>query len=135
MYKNAASSDWLRISTRMQCCQVKKKKEAKFQRKCPFVRLVRNFGRNTTSAFLHQNIQIEYFLVQEEKAKFFPKKNSENFLLKLPLVPTGQEFWPECNFVVLALKPAYSIFSGPKRKRKILSKKKKIQGNVVRKYS
>ena len=49
----------------------------------------------------------------------------------MPLVPTGQEFRPKCNFVVFAQKPANSIFSGPKRKRKILSKEKKIQGNVV----
>ena len=51
----------------------------------------------------------------------------------MPLVPSGQEFRPKCNFVVFAPKPVDSVFSCPKRKWKILLNEKKIQANFVRK--
>ena len=50
----------------------------------------------------------------------------------MPLVPSGQEFRPKCNFVVFAPKPVDSVFSS-KRKWKILLNEKKIQANFVRK--
>ena len=40
------------------------------------------------------------------------KKNSWKFCIKIPLVPTGQEFRPECNVTIFALKLVDSIFRG-----------------------
>ena len=111
-----------------------KRKRAKFVRIGPFDQLVKNFGRNTMSPFLLLNLLIVYLLAQEKNGKFFQKKKRfVKFCPEVPLVPTGQEFRPECNFFVFAPKPADSIFCGSKRKWKILSKGKKIRVNFVQK--
>ena len=67
------------------------------------------------SLFLHQNMQIEYLLVLEKDGKFFQKikkKNSCKICTKIPLVPIGQEFRPECNVSIFARKLVDSIFRG-----------------------
>ena len=62
-------------------------------------------------AFLLLNLLIVYLVVQEKNGKFFRKKKRfVKFCPKVPLVPNGQEFRPECNFLIFAPKPAYSIF-------------------------
>ena len=43
---------------------------------------------------------------------------------KMPFSPTGQVFWLENNVIVFAPKLVDSIFSGPRKKWKILSKGK-----------
>ena len=62
---------------------------------------------------------------------FETKKISVKFCPKVPLVPTGLEFRPECNFIVFASRPADSILCGSKRNSKILSKEKEIWVNFV----
>jgi len=37
-----------------------KSTRVRFLRKCPLVRLVKNFDRNTISVFLHENLNIAY---------------------------------------------------------------------------
>ena len=74
--------------------KIEKKKGARFLRKCPFDRLVKNFGRNTMSAFLHQSMRIAYLVVQEKKGRFILKKKKilKNFLRKC------RKFWQVKNF-------------------------------------
>ena len=64
---------------------------------------------------------------------FERKKNFDKICPKVPLVPTGLEFRPECNFVIFSPKPTDCIFCGCKRKWKILLKEKEILVNFVRK--
>ena len=104
---------------------IKKKTRAKFVRKCPFVRLVKNFGQNAMST------ADSIFSGPRKEGKILSKKKYKNFCLKVPLVPTGQGFRLECYFVVFAPKPANSIFSGPKRNWKILLNEEKIGANFV----
>ena len=46
------------------------------------------------------------------------KKNSVNFLTKIPKGLTGKEFCSECTDRIFALKLLDSIFKGPRKKRK-----------------
>ena len=48
--------------------------------------------------------------------------------MRIPLHSTGQEFWPERNVGVLALKLVHSRYNGPWYKKKILYKDKKSLG-------
>ena len=43
----------------------------------------------------------------------------------MPFCTTGQEFWPEYNINIFAPKLVERIFSGPRKKWKILQKEKK----------
>ena len=43
----------------------------------------------------------------------------------MPFCTTGQEFWPEYNINIFAPKLVDRIFSGPRKKWKILQKEKK----------
>ena len=88
------------------------------------------------SVFSHLNLLIAYLVVHVKMENSFErKKKSVKFCPKVPLVPTGQEFWPECNFAVFAPKPTDRKFSGSKRKWKILSKEKKNSGKFCTKMS
>ena len=62
--------------------------------------MIKNFDRNNLSEFLNQNMQIAYLVVKEKKGKF---------CTKMLLVPTGQEFRPECNVAIFAQKLVDSI--------------------------
>ena len=48
------------------------------------------------------------------------KKNSWKNCTRIPLIPTGQEFRPECNVTIFARKLVDSIFRGLRNKWKIL---------------
>ena len=52
------------------------------------------------------------------------------FWTRIPLGPTDQEFWPDSNVGVVALKPVDSIYRGPCNVRKILYKEKNISGKL-----
>ena len=52
------------------------------------------------------------------------KKKSSKFCTKMPLVLTGQEFWPECTVGVFEWKLVDGIYRGPRKKWKILYKEK-----------
>ena len=58
------------------------------------------------------------------------KKKKVKVSKKMPFCPTSQKFWPKYNFGIFAPKHADSIFSGPRKEGKILSKKK-IPKNFV----
>ena len=62
------------------------------------------------------------------------KKNSVKFCTKMPLVPTGQEFRPECNVAIFPWKHVGSIFSDLRNTWKILFKKiENKKGKVCKK--
>ena len=64
------------------------------------------------------------------------KKNSVNFLTKIPKGHIGKEFCSECKVGIFALKLLDSMFKGPRKKRKSIwkNKKKKTRINFVRQY-
>ena len=45
--------------------------------------------------------------------------------MKMPFCLTSQEFWPEYNVGIFTAELADRIFSGPRKKWKIISKEKK----------
>ena len=53
------------------------------------------------------------------------KKNLGKFCMKMPLGPSGQEFWTESNFCVFTWKLVDSIYRGKETNRKFLRKKPK----------
>jgi len=118
LYENAPRTDWQRILTEMQCCHfctktcrlnIQRSKEqtknskgkknkitrVKFVRKCPLVRLVKNFDRNTISVFLHGNLSIAYIKDKKKnKCKILlEKKNRLKFVRKRPLVRQANNFY------------------------------------------
>ena len=72
----------------------KKKNLFKFVPQCPQVLLAKNFDQYTISAFLHENLQIAYFEVQEIIGKTFgrAKKNQLKFVQKCPQVLLAKNF-------------------------------------------
>ena len=61
----------------------------KFVRKCPLVRLVKNFDRNTITVFLHENLYMAYIKDKQNKCKIlYKKKTSVKICTKMPLGPT-----------------------------------------------
>ena len=73
-----------------------------------------------------------------EKSYEKKKKNSYQFRTKTPLGLIDQEFWPESNMRIFALKLVDHIYRGPTNKWKILlekktKKNKKTRINFVRK--
>ena len=65
------------------------------------------------------------------------EKNSGKFCTKTLLVPTGQEFWPECNVAIFAWKLIGGKFGGLRNRLKILYiyiyKINKNSGNICMK--
>ena len=68
-----------------------------------------------------------------EKSYVIKKRKTIKFSSKMPLGPTGQEFWPEYNFCILPRKLVDSIFIGSRNKWKNLLEEKKILLNFVQK--
>ena len=63
------------------------------------------------------------------------KNNTGKICMKMPLCSTSQEFWAGYNVGIFAQKHVDSIFSGQRKKSKILLKEKIIGINFVRKCS
>ena len=62
---------------------------------------------------------------------FKKKKNSVNFVTKIPKGLTGKEFCSECTDGIFALKLLDSIFKGPRKKREIIFLKQITTVNFV----
>ena len=70
---------------------------------------------------MHEKLLVAFIEARETNGKFFKKKkkkNSINFLTKIPQGLTGKEFCSECKEGIFALKLLDSIFKGPRKKRK-----------------
>ena len=111
------------------------KKKGKVCKKMPSCPTGQEFCPEYNDGIFAPKLADSIFSGQIKKWKILSKekKNSVKFCLNVLLVPTGQEFRPECNFAVFAPKPTDRKFCGSKTKWKILLKEKKNSGKFCTK--
>ena len=105
--------------------QKKKKKSGKTCTKMPFCPIGQEFSLEYNAGIFASKHADSIFSGQRKKMENSLKRKNNwcKFCTKMPLVPTTQEFRPECNVIIFARKYVDSIFRGLKNKWKILLKK------------